>query len=479
MSDVSSATTLDSLVSQYRASISQPVTDLQNRQSDLNNRLSALGTLQTKLSTLSTDATNFGFSGTNSPFLKYAVQSSDPTIVTATATSLASAGSHTLKVSQLASNDALLSGRLSLAAVSGMTANTTFAFSVKVGSGQSRSVNVQLGAATTNGDVMNAIAAAVNNDSVLNPLVTASVVKVTETESRLVLTSKTSGASNAISAVGGDFSSLLGLAGVDFTQRTASTSTAAGFVKSGIAADSLNAKFTFDGIDISRESNAVNDVIPGVTLSLKAVQADSAAPISLQTAIDKDSVVKSIQGYITDYNSVISYVQSQTSIDATTKTRGVLAADSSTLSMRSSLRALTGGVVSGTQPGNPQCLADLGITINRDGTMVLGDTSTLEAAITSDIRKVSDLFTNSAGTGIANQMKTQLNALIGSGGSIASTTSGLRNQVSSITDRITKMNTQLDNKASAFRDQYAQVQVLMAQAQRTQQMVALFSSSGG
>jgi hypothetical protein len=41
------------------------------------------------------------------------------------------------------------------------------------------------------------------------------------------------------------------------------------------------------------------------------------------------------------------------------------------------------------------------------------------------------------------------------------------------------MNTQLDNKASAFRDQYAQVQVLMAQAQRTQQMVALFSSSGG
>lgn len=479
MSDVSGASSLDSLVSQYRDSISQPVTDLQTRQSTLNSRLSALGTLSTKLSTLQTDVRNFALSGTNSPFLKYAVQSSDQTIVTATATSLASAGSHTLNVSQLASNDALLSGRLSLAADSGMTANTTFAFSVTVGSGQARPVNVQLGAATTNGDVMNAIASAINNDSVLNTQITASVVKVTETESRLVLTSKISGASHAISAVGGDFSSMLGLAGVDFTQRTASTSTSAGFVKSGIATDSLNARFTFDGIDISRENNVVNDVIPGVTLSLKAVQTGSAAPVSLQTTIDKDAVVKSIQQFITDYNAVLSYVASQTAIDATAKTRGVLSSDAATLTMRSSLRAITGGVVGGVQTGNPSTLADLGITINRDGTLAMGDTSTLEAAITADIHRVSDLFTNSAGTGIANLMKNQLDALIGSGGSIASTTSGLRNQVSSITDRIKKMNDQLDKKAAAFRDQYAQVQAMIAQAQRTQQMVALFSSSGG
>src|SRR5512140_835732 len=121
---------LDALVSQYRASLAKPVDDMQNQQDALNARLTALNSLKTKLSALSTTMNNFALSGTNSPFMKFGVSSSAQDVATATATSLAVAGAHSLKVSQLASNDTLLSGRLTLAADSGLAANSTCTFSL-------------------------------------------------------------------------------------------------------------------------------------------------------------------------------------------------------------------------------------------------------------------------------------------------------------------------------------------------------------
>jgi len=476
MADVSTVSSqMDAMVAQYQETLSQPVYKLQDQQSTLNNQLSALSQLKSKLGALSTDVTNFAIGGTASPLLTYAVNSSNTSYMTATATAAAVQGSHSLKVSQLASNDTLLSNLIASSSESGLTANTDYSFSMGVGSADARALTVHV-TGTTNNDVLHALADAVNNDSVLNQTMTATVIKISSTQSRLVFTAKNSGASNAITSIAGDFNSVLGLDGVDFTNRTASTSSAAGFVKSGNAAEVLNSKFAVDGIDIVRETNDIDDVVPGVTFSLKAPQADTDSPLSMQVAVDKDTVKKQIQQFITDYNGVMTYLQTNTQSDPTTKARGTLSSDPSAVSLRSILRQMVGGAVGGVKSGYPSTLSGIGITIGSDGQLSLSDSATLDSALTTDIHKVADLFTNAAGNGIADIMKTRLDQYTSYGGSIASESYGISQQVQDITDRITAMNAQIAKKADDYRTQFAEIQVLIDQASRTSQFVSTFAS---
>ena len=472
----SNSSSMDQLVAQYEQTLMGPVTNLQNRVSDLNSRVSALTSLKGKLASLSTTINSLALNGTSSPFLTYAVSSSISTVATATATSYAQAGTHALKVSQLASNDMLLSSSIVSAADSGLSANTNYTFSIQVGTSDVRQVNVSF-ASTSNKDVLAAIGAAINADSVLSTKMSASLVNVDGTHSRLVLSADNSGASSAVTSFSGDFQSLLGFTAVDFAARSGSTATGAGFARTGAAADALNAKFNLDGIDMSRESNAIDDALQGVTMTLTAQQAAADSAVSLSVAVDKDNVKKTLQQFITDYNAVIGYLNSNTSTNAQTKTRGTLVDDASARALRQSLRQVVGGVVSGGKAGNPSLLSDIGISISVDGTLTLKDSSKLDSILSTDVTKIADLFSNASGMGIASQLKVQLDRYTSLGGSIEMTNRNYQSQIKSMNDRITALNSQIATKGEAYRTQFSQLQVLLQQATSTQNMLTLFSSS--
>jgi flagellar capping protein FliD len=77
---------IESLTQQYRYSISNSATVLQNRQTSLNARLTVLGELKTKLLTLNRMAKDLNLTGTSSKFNAYGAESSLPTVLSATAT---------------------------------------------------------------------------------------------------------------------------------------------------------------------------------------------------------------------------------------------------------------------------------------------------------------------------------------------------------------------------------------------------------
>ncbi|HTX99630.1 MAG TPA: flagellar filament capping protein FliD [Bacteroidota bacterium] len=488
MADVSSVSSsssgLDSLVANYEATLQGPVVSLQNQVSDLNAKVTALSSLKTKLSTLSTTINSMAHQGTLSPFLTYAVASSSATVATATATSYAQEATHSLKVSQLASNDMLLSSSIDGTADSGLSANTAYSFSIQVGTSDVRQVNVNL-ASTSNKDVLTTIAQAINADTVLASKISASVVNVDGVHSRLVISADNSGASSAITSFSGDFQSFLGLNAVDFTARTASSSAGAGFAKSGAAADALNAKFSLDGIDMVRESNTVKDALQGVTLALTGQQASSDSPVTLTVAADNSAIKTQITQFITNYNAVISYLNTNTSTtvktDSSTGTqttnRGTLIDDPSARTLRTTLRQMVGGAVTGLDSGKAKLLSTLGITIGTDGTLTLSDSSKLDDLVDTDVTQISNLFSNSAGNGIAQQLKSQIDRYTSLGGSIEMTTSTYNSQIKSMNDRITSMNEDISKKGDAFRTQYAQLEVLLEQIQSQQTMLSYFAST--
>ncbi len=446
---------IESLVQQYRLSISKPVRTLESRRTALNARLSVLADLKAKLTTLHTLAKDLKATGTSSKFSVYTVESSLPSIAGGTATSSAAAGTHTLLVTQLAKNDTVLSSRLTSASTSIADVEGPGTKTIRITvNGVTTDVSFDIQAGQSNGTVLSNLASAINAAS--GAKVTASVVADTTGTSRLVVTSKETGSANAVvlEDVSGAVLDALGLDDNVIAGRTASSSTAGGYLYS--STDVLNAKFKLDGIDIIRGGNSVSDVLTGVTLELKAVQGLNDTPATLTIGVDKAKVKATLEEFITIYNEALGYLQSKTSVNPENKTREILASDQLFKDLKINMRTLMSSAVSSVTAGNPSLLSDIGITAGSDGKLSLSDPAKLNDALASDLRKVSDLFNTS--NGLAVRLSSLLESFTSYGGQIDIARDGVQDQLTNIRTALTRTNAQIDRKVQSFRLQFEALQ---------------------
>lgn len=455
MSDVFGiAGQIDSLVQQYRLSISSPVRRLENQRTSLNARMSALGDLRSKLAALNTYAKDLKATGTSSKFNVYTAESSLPNVLTATAVSSASSGTHTLLVTQLAKADTVISSQLNAAstAIADAEGAGTKTFSLTI-NGTTTNIDVDLEAGEANSSVLTKMADAINASGAS---VTASVISDTTGTRRLVFTSKETGSTQAVSMsdVSGTLLSAIGLGAGVISGRTASTSTTGGYLHSSTSL--LDSRFKLNGIDITRGSNSVSDVLTGVTLELKGVQSESDTPVTLTVRSDKAKLKTTIEDFIKSYNEALTYVQSKTSVNAESRTREIFASDQIFKNLRFDLRSLMSGPVSGVQSGNPTMLSEIGITVAANGTLSLSDAAKFEDIIASDVRKVSELF-NSA-NGVAVRLNTLLDPFTAIGGQLDISQNGTRDQISNVRSALDRTNRQIDLRVKAFRAQFESLQ---------------------
>ena len=452
MSIISTVTNqqIESLVQQYRYSISNPITLLQNRQTSLNTRLSVLAELKSKMTALNTLAKGLKATGTTSKFNTFTVESSLSSVATGTAIATASAGTHSLLVTQLAKQDKIISAQLSSSA-------STIAATVGAGqktismmvNGSTVDVNFEIEADDTNSTVLSKLAAAINASAAD---VSAAVVSDTQGTSRLVFTSKKTGSDQALSLadVSGTVLDTIGLGATVMADRTASTATGGGFLHSSTAL--LDAKFKLDGIDITRGTNSISDVLTGVTLELKGVQLPSDNPLTLSINSDKSAIKTTVQDFIKAYNDVLSFLNSKTSVNPENKTREILASDQVFRGLRINLRSLIGSSVSGATAGNPTLLSQIGITAAADGTLSMSNTATFDSALASNVSKIGDLF--NATDGIAVRLNSLLDSFTATGGQLEIAQNGTRDQLSSIKTALTRNQAQIDAKVASFQKQY-------------------------
>ncbi|MCL4510994.1 MAG: flagellar filament capping protein FliD [Bacteroidetes bacterium] len=455
---------IDQLVAQYTASISQPVYQLQMQQSQISSSISTYQDVKTKLANLQTQANSLSAVGSLSPLAAKTASSSNSAIVTATAQSTATSGTHSLLVTQLAKYDTLVSSQLTQTGtdISTATGAGAFTFSVTV-NGTATNVNVTVNAGDTNSTVMANMASAVN---AANIGVTASVVNDTSSTARLVFTSKSSGSTNAVSVadVTGNLAASVGWTSSVISGRTASTSTGAGFVNSSV--NSLDANFTLDGISIVRGSNTVTDVLTGVTLNLAGTQLPTDNPVTLTVSADTTSIQSTIQNFINTYNTVITTLNSDITTNSQTQVRGPLAGDVSFMNLQLSLQNILMGQVSSAKSGNPNTLSAIGITLNKDGTLTISNQSTLTSTLNSNPTAVSDLFSSS--NGVAVQLNTLVSSFSNPGGVMDQKINGAQDQISMMNDQISSMQASINLQAEAMRQQFTAYQSMLIQLTQTQ-----------
>lgn len=233
-----------------------------------------------------------------------------------------------------------------------------------------RAVDIEIPAGATLADV----AAAINGK---NAGVTAYVSNTTA-GAKLVLKGA-DGANNAFVLDAAETSGDPGLANLAWNPSAPGTGR--------LLTSSSNANLTIDGLPVTSATNTVTDAIPGVTLNLTGLNTGSPTQVTFS---DPSSVISTA---MSDLTSALNEVMATLNAATDPKT-GELARDSGALALKRTFAALTNTIIMpGAPEGRPRTLADLGVSIQRDGTFTL-DTARLTATLKANPQAAGAMFTN-------------------------------------------------------------------------------------
>lgn len=339
---------------------------LQTKVNQNSAQISSLGTLTSGIDAFASALNSLISGGT----LYTQATSSDSSVITATAQPGAQIGglSSQISVRQLAQAQSLVSGYF---ASTGTTVGAG-GMTLSVG-GTDYPITLD-----SSNDSLAGIARAIN---ATNSGVTASVI-TDSNGARLALKGAT-GAANAFTltpASGAD----AGLAALAYPAGTGGT----GMTQAQAAQDAI---VRLDGVDVSRPTNKIGDLIDGVTLNL--VSANPNETVSLGASVPTAAISQAVSDFVDAYNTLKGEIDTATAATTTDSsgntTTGPLYGNSAIRQMQNQLSQLTSTILSsGT---GPRTLADLGVSTNRDGTLSL-DSTMLNNALTTYPDGVEAMF---------------------------------------------------------------------------------------
>lgn len=444
---VGSGIDLESMVTKLMAVEKQPVTLLQTKESKVLAKVSAYGQIKSTLSSLQ-DATSA--LATKATFSATAATSSNSAVVSASSTSSAAAGSYAVTVNALAQGQRVTSASGSTPTVSAGT------LTIQLGTYKTTSGTTSFTAGSTTATPINFTGSSLTDlrDAINSAKtgVTASIVN-DGSNSRLVLQGDGIGAASGFKITGTG-----GLASLSYDASTGATSTLSSLQTAQDA--SLNVQ----GLDITRSSNTITDAIDGVTLTLNSTSSTAA---TVKVSQDTSQAISLVNKFIDAYNQTVSTISSLTSYDATNQTSSTLTGDSSAKGVRSLIRdtVLQGITLS---DGSTMRLSDLGISLQKDGTLKLETASKLSTALSTNSSKVAEFFGGTNTTkGLSSLVGTTITSMIGAGGSLVQTIDGLNTSVKGIDNQIANWNIRLTAIEARYRAQFSALDTSLASMQKT------------
>jgi len=292
-------------------------------------------------------------------------------------TNAVAVGSHSIVVNQVAVAERLSSSVAVQDSTGTAISNDSTALGL-TGSFSIQGVNIDVTAA----DSLQDIAFAINEKNTGSSAtgVTASVVKVTDNDFRLVLAADDTGAAGfTLSGAALDAGGTLAQLNIGSTGQTNAFSTLAA------AAD---AQVTIDGLTITRSTNHISDALAGVTLDLK--QADPATTITMNIAVDTEAIRANVQSFVDAYNAVQDFINGQFEFDAATESNGVLASEPLLASIQSSLASNLLEAVPGLATDR-NSLVMIGVEPDANGQLGIND-DRFSTFLNSDVNAIRDVF---------------------------------------------------------------------------------------
>lgn len=424
---IGSGLDVNSIITQLMSLERAPINQLQKKEASFNTKISAFGSIRSLVDTLKTKSTAMADANQLAAF-KTTVGNTD--VFKASGDSSASAGKYDVVVTRLAQAHKL-SANTNFSGVNDAVGAGTLSISV----GGGTAVDVTTTGSATLGDLRDAINASAAG-------VTANLVTA-DSGTKLVLTAKEGGQAVTLNATDSDGT------GFDFTQL--------GSVGSNYTTHTTaqTALLTVDSQSITSNSNTISGAIKGVTLTLAA-----AGTTTLEVARDSSTVAKAADEFVSAYNALNSKIKELTKYDAATQKGSTLTGDSTVRSLQSQFSDILTTVQSGIT-GSYSSLSNIGITLQRDGSMAV-NSGTLQNAIDTDFNSVSSVLTT-----YGSAFKTATTNVTASDGLLSARTDSLSNTVKDFGKRKESLELRMEAIEKRYRAQYASLDTIISGMQTT------------
>ena len=337
---------IDALVEAERAPQASQITKRQEQRAV---EISSLGEVKLGFETMQTALA--GYSGITG---LQATQSGDSVDLEITNSADASEFSNNVEISRLAAGQALVFGSFDSETASVGSGSLAFSFGTWNSDG-SFTANTDRSDETvaldSNNDTLTGLRNAINNADID---VTASILKTDDDTYALVLTAR-EGAAHAMRITATEDSGNTGLADFAYTSVDAN-------VQKVTASD---AAFTIDGIDISRETNEVTDLIDGVTITLKST---TSAAETIGADFDTTLASATMSLIVDKMNTLMGDLNTMLARGSNGDAGGPLAGDALVRSLQRQLQAMSSTAIVGFQDDSIY-MADFGLETNRDGSL--------------------------------------------------------------------------------------------------------------
>jgi flagellar hook-associated protein 2 len=403
-------------VSEALAAEAQPEVQWQNEQAGLQTQTTDLNQIESDVTALESSLTALGDPA--GALAQMTTASSNSSVVTASAANGTAAGNQVVVVNSLATAGSWYSATVA----NGQTPLQAGSFTIQVGSGTPTQITVGSGV-----NDLDDLATAING---MDLGVTASVVN-DDSGSILSIVSNNTGAANNISIT---------------------NDTTVGFTQATVGQD---ASLNVNGIPVDSASNTVTGAVTGVTFNLLSALPGTAVNIAVEP--DTNAAATAISNFVSAYNTVVGDVNTQYAVGANNM-EGPLAGDSTIALLQSDLLSAGGYSNGGAQVAT---LADLGITMNNDGTLTL-DSGTLDNAIQNNFGAVQSFMQGTASNGFVNFLGNQMNALTdASGGAFTVDLQSISNENQDLQNQINNFQTYLQQQETILTNEFNQANLLM------------------
>ena len=364
----------------------RPLQLIENQRSRLDAQQTALQTLNTRVLALRDAAreidnriNGLDAASASEEFLAFQASSSQESVLEVEAGSGALPGSFSVRVESLAS----VARRVSNAYATEDTAVTAGSTSFSVAYGQGQSIDLTLAGGTTLAQLRDAINTDPNNDGTVS-----AQILFDGTGHRLVVSGQEAGSANDVTVTTG----------------------ISGFLDVAAGQDAADAVLSYLGVTVTRASNEISDLIPGVSLVLRGANDpdDPLDAVEVNVTRDDDAIAAKLQELVDAYNAVRDFSLDQTTLDAESNRGGALVSDPLVRSIERRAQSALGSVFGFAD--NPfSSLGQIGVAFDGQGRLSL-DREALTTALDQDALAVRQLLsgdgvTDGAMTAVARTLE--------------------------------------------------------------------------
>ncbi|WP_061709557.1 flagellar filament capping protein FliD [Pseudenterobacter timonensis] len=441
---VGSGLALGDILDSLTAAQKQQLTPISNQQSSYTAKLSAYGTLKSALETFQTANTALNkadlFTATST--------TSSSTAFSATTSGNAITGKYTISISQLAQAQTLTTGTTQKDSKATI-ATSDSKITIQQG-GDKKPVTIDISAANSS---LNGIRDAINK---ADAGVTASIINVGNGEYRLSITSKETGAANAMTiSVSGDtvLQSFMGYNGKKDDNSN-------GMIESVTA---QNAMLKVNNVDIENSSNTISDALENITLNLNDVTTGNQ---TLTITSDPSKAKKAITDWVDAYNSLqdtfsslTKYVAVDAGADAQSSSNGALLGDTTLRTIQTQLKSILSNTASSS---SIKTLAQVGITSDPSTGKLKVDDTKLTNGLKDSSAGIKELLVGDGkNTGMTTTIATDLTSWLSSTGIIQAAKDGVSKTLNNLTEQYNATSARIDSMVARYKEQFTQLDVMM------------------